>query len=431
MERVDKEKLLYKLVIQFLVYLQGTHKLLDPHLSHISKSLKAGATLYDLAPELHSLSKTLTHIAKSPSETKPISVDMSDVPDYVMRCIGEMLDDDNVPPRFQQQTRLLRLRTADGQKDEQSYKNVVDSAINLLLNIKDHAVSEQKNIDCFLSDLASNLSDIEQQADFAALSNRQSIDNRQNFNDVLTEQVDAIKDAALSTGELGDLRNHTAQHLQQLITHLVEHKQREDERQLEAQQKIEAMAQRLHDLESETELLRNKLRIEHDKAMCDPLTSLPNRLAYNNRFEMEINRCKRYHTPLSLVIWDIDHFKRINDNYGHKSGDKTLALVGQLLLNNCRETDFVARYGGEEFVMLLPNTRAQQAYQMANAIRQIIEGSGFNANGEEVNLTLSGGISDFMECDEHDEIFVRADQALYLSKQQGRNQCNIYGDNVQ
>ena len=186
------------------------------------------------------------------------------------------------------------------------------------------------------------------------------------------------------------------------------------------------MTEKLQALETETEALRTKLKIEHDRALCDTLTGLPNRLAYIDRVEMEANRWKRYHAPLSLLIWDIDYFKPVNDNYGHKAGDKTLILVGQLLLNNCRSTDFVARYGGEEFVMLMPNTQAVQAFAMAEKVRALIEKCGFNYNGEMINLTISCGISEFCSGDQHDEVFVRADQALYQAKQAGRNRCVVY-----
>lgn len=99
--------------------------------------------------------------------------------------------------------------------------------------------------------------------------------------------------------------------------------------------------------------------------------------------------------PLTVLIWDIDLFKLINDNFGHRAGDKTLALVAQLILNNCRETDFVARFGGEEFVMLLPNTNSEQAFILAEKIRSIIANSGFNHNGRAIKLTISCGISQF------------------------------------
>jgi diguanylate cyclase len=95
------------------------------------------------------------------------------------------------------------------------------------------------------------------------------------------------------------------------------------------------------------------------------------------------------------------------------------------MLNNCRDTDFIARIGGEEFAMLLPNTRSEQALKSANKIRSIIAKSGFNHNGDAISLTVSCGISQFSEGDKFETVFERADQALYSSKECGRNKCTI------
>lgn len=427
----DIEKFLYKLVIQLLIFSQGSHKLLEPHLVTIGAKLRGGANLHDLLQELQSVSKTLLQISKQ-TKAEPASDDAasgSAQHDYVLQCLEELLAEAEVPLRFEQQTAVLKQRIRARQTG-QAYKRVIDSAIELLLNIKDYGAAERKDLDLFLTDLTGQLNEIEQHAESAGEANKLSIDNRHTLSHQISRQVDDLKDSAQSAQELAELKTQTSEHLDRLLEQLLEHKQMEDERQLEAQQKIEMMTQKLQALETETETLRTKLKIEHDKALCDSLTGLPNRLAYNNRVEMEANRWKRYQAPLALVIWDIDHFKQINDNYGHKAGDKTLALVGQLLASNCRETDFVARYGGEEFVMLMPNTREDQALEVADTIREIIQHSGFHSNGEDINLTLSCGVSGFKQGDLHDDVFVRADQALYRSKQLGRNRCTLFADDL-
>ena len=181
----------------------------------------------------------------------------------------------------------------------------------------------------------------------------------------------------------------------------------------------------MHELDIEAETLRNNLKIARDKAQQDSLTGLPNRAAYDERSLIEYSRWYRYKNDLSIVIWDIDLFKVINDNFGHKAGDKTLSLVAQLILDNCRESDFIARFGGEEFVMLLPNTNSELALIIAEKIRLIISRSGFNYNGQSISLTISSGISEFSETDTLEAVFERADQALYQSKEQGRNRCTI------
>jgi len=424
---IDNEKFLYKLVIQLLIFSQGSHKLLEPHLLSIGTKLRNGANLQDLSHELQAVSKTLLHISKQTKqdvdEAESDTTALQD--DYVMGRLDELLAEVEVPLRFHQQTSMLKQKLR-ANHSEKAYKKVIDSAITLLLNIKDYGVSEKKGIDVFLEDLTEQLDEIGQQAEMAGQANQLSIDNRDTLNTEIHRQVGNLKSSTQSAQELSILKTHTSEHLDRLLAQLLEHKQMEDDRQQEVQRKIDLMTQKLQDLETETESLRTRLKIEHDKALCDPLTGLPNRLAYNSRAEMELSRWKRYRAPLSLVIWDIDYFKRINDDYGHKAGDKTLALIGQLLLNNCRETDFAARYGGEEFVMLMPNTQEHQALEMAENIRKMIQNCGFNSNGEDINLTLSCGISEFKEDDQLDDVFVRADQALYQSKQRGRNQCTIF-----
>ncbi len=423
----DNEKLLYKLVIQFLLFCQGSHRLLDPHLVQIGKRLKHGAALNDLLPELHAISKTLLHISKQTKEEPADQTAEKDSTqnDYLIQRIDELLTNIDVPLHFQSQKMLLKQRVK-ASRSEESYKNVIDSAVNLLLNIKSHAATEQKGLDSFLTTLTNQLGQIEQQTEVIGESNRQQIDSRSDFNSSLKQQLGNIKDSAQQAEELSSLKAITTQHLDHLMLELLEQKQLEDERQSQAQSQLELMSQKLQSLETETELLRTNLKIEHDRALCDSLTGLPNRIAYKERIEMEFNRWKRYSSPLSLAVWDVDFFKRINDEYGHKAGDKTLILVGQLLMQNCRETDFVARYGGEEFVMLLPCTQASQAFEMAEHIRIVIQQCSFNYNGEIIDLTISCGISDFNDGDHYDDVFVRADKALYQAKNAGRNRCSVY-----
>lgn len=420
----DHEKLLYKLVIQFLIFCQGSHRLLEPHLAQIGKRLKSGATLTELLPELQAISKTLLHISKQPKADPPPPDESHEFPqhDYIFQRIDELLADIDVPLHFQQQKIQLRqkVKTTHG---EDSYKMVVDSAITLLLNIKNYANGEQKNLDSFLHDLTHKLGQIEQHTEVIGESNRKLIDSHSDFGHSLNQQLGDIKLSTQQAQELSSLKTITSQHLDQLMLQLLEHMRTEEERHLQAQSQLESMAQKLQSLETEAELLRTKLKIEHDRALCDSLTGLPNRMAYKERIEMEFNRWRRYRAPLALAIWDVDFFKRINDEYGHKAGDRTLNLVGQLLSHNCRETDFVARYGGEEFVMLLPNTTADQALQMAENIREMIQQCSFNSNGEIIDLTISCGVCEFSEDDHFDDVFVRADQALYQAKQAGRNCC--------
>jgi diguanylate cyclase len=128
---------------------------------------------------------------------------------------------------------------------------------------------------------------------------------------------------------------------------------------------------------------------------------------------------------MSILAWDIDRFKSINDAYGHRAGDKVLRVIGQHLAQHVRGTDFVARYGGEEFVMILVGTAAEQALVAADKIRMNIAKIGFHFRNKPVTVTASCGISMFRPDDTPDSVFDRADRALYRAKEAGRNCCVI------
>lgn len=159
-------------------------------------------------------------------------------------------------------------------------------------------------------------------------------------------------------------------------------------------------------------------------ATIDALTELYNRRYFIEQADKEYLRAKRYDLSLSLISIDIDHFKKVNDNYGHPAGDKVLIEVSKLLKKSLRETDVLARIGGEEFSILLPETTATEALVFAERIR--IAQSDLRISGDwqgEIQLSVSIGISSYQVDDlDFDELFSRADKALYQAKNAGRNQ---------
>jgi diguanylate cyclase len=197
------------------------------------------------------------------------------------------------------------------------------------------------------------------------------------------------------------------------------------EREHESESEIRALTERLQALESEAGGLRERLQQERAQALRDPLTRIANRLAYEERMAAEYLRWKRYRRPLMLAVIDIDHFKRINDTYGHKSGDRVLQIVARLLASSVRETDFLARYGGEEFVLLMPETDSEGARNVAEKLRQWVAEAETHFHGQRVQVTVSCGLAQIADGDNETTLFERADQALYRAKQGGRNRCEL------
>ena len=159
----------------------------------------------------------------------------------------------------------------------------------------------------------------------------------------------------------------------------------------------------------------------------DGLTGVPNRRYFSDFLDRELARARRYQRPLALAMFDIDHFKRINDSYGHNAGDKALKIVGQMMQSYVRQSDCVFRIGGEEFVLLLSSTDVNSASRMVENMRKGIAASSFHFKGEPVRLTLSAGITETREGDSIESIYERADAALYKAKHSGRN-CQFIAD---
>jgi polar amino acid transport system substrate-binding protein len=161
--------------------------------------------------------------------------------------------------------------------------------------------------------------------------------------------------------------------------------------------------------------IKKKLEIiaTHDKL----LTNILNRLEIDKRLNEEIERAKRYKTPLSIIYFDIDHFKKINDTYGHAKGDFILKEISKLIQKHIRKTDIFGRWGGEEFLIILPFTNGKKAFKIAEKLRKIIETHNFNG----LKITVSLGVTEFHEKDDYVSILKRADKALYEAKEKGRN----------
>ena len=178
-------------------------------------------------------------------------------------------------------------------------------------------------------------------------------------------------------------------------------------------------------MELEAKGFRDHLEEQRQKALIDPLTGLPNRAAWTERLDMELARLQRYGGELLLAVLDIDHFKRINDDYGHLAGDKVLKIIAGELFKRLRKTDFIARFGGEEFVLLIPSTPMEGGLKLLDTLRSAIENCPFHFRGERVTISLSGGISAFGSAESSEQVFERADQALYRAKRGGRNRIEV------
>jgi diguanylate cyclase (GGDEF)-like protein len=190
--------------------------------------------------------------------------------------------------------------------------------------------------------------------------------------------------------------------------------------------KLDSTRHYLQLFESDSRELSDELTRVRLLSLTDELTDLPNRRAFMRRLEDEVARVQRYGFPLSFVLIDLDHFKSINDDYGHAAGDEVLRVYSKNILSIFRHHDMVARYGGEEFAVLLPNTDSDGTVRALNKVRRRANETRWQSNGTVADVpTFSAGVSLYKPGESSSAFIERADKALYRAKRLGRNRIEL------
>lgn len=241
--------------------------------------------------------------------------------------------------------------------------------------------------------------------------------------DVIREMSD-LESTAASATDINQLKDTVKSQLGN-IRQVIDHYQQTDHAQQFLAEQLQTLGAKIKTMEVEAEKNRITLETHRQKALHDPLTELPNREAYNERASAEVQRWQRYGRPLTIAIFDIDHFKRTNDTYGHQAGDRVIKVIGRSIAKRLREVDFFCRYGGEEFVALMPETDSATALAVLEKVRDAIANAAFNYKDQPMSITLSVGLTEFKTNDSLESAFERADQALYTAKSSGRNRCHL------
>jgi len=194
--------------------------------------------------------------------------------------------------------------------------------------------------------------------------------------------------------------------------------------------KIQAFKRDFENSQNTVLSLSKKLEQTQSKAVVDSTTKVFNRSAYDMRIIQAIHEFKRYGNDVCLIVCDIDHFKKFNDNHGHRAGDKVLASTATTMKNAIRTSDQLFQYGGEEFVVLLYCTPVENALKVADKIRADVKRDFFLYKGKELKVTISVGVAFLQEGDTETSIFERADKAMYEAKRNGRDRVEISPESV-
>lgn len=410
------EALLCKTLAKLSIKCKGLSDELDPHLDKVQQAMSKKLKQHDLTKEIETFATALVGETKSRQKTDRVAAMESDA---LRRNLMSILDNAQIPEAFSEKMLSVKMSIFS----EEPLDVVTEAIVAMIVSVNNHLQNEQKSVAQFLTKIHDQLSDLGIQATDFNTVNESVTMKRSKFDEDLSSQMLELKETADNATQLDSIKELVHGRLTNIAKQIQILSEQERTERAEVQKELDRMTTRIREMESESVTLKDQLERAYMQATQDPLTKLPNRLSFDNRLKNEIARWKRYKNPVTLLIWDIDYFKKINDTYGHKSGDKALIVIADLLSKNCRQTDFVSRYGGEEFVMLLPDTNAAQALFVAEKLRKIVEKTRFRFNEELLPITVSCGMAQVCNDDSSESLFERADKALYQAKHGGRNRC--------
>ncbi|MGB1950881.1 MAG: diguanylate cyclase [Marinobacter sp.] len=342
----------------------------------------------------------------------------------VGQLLGQLLQQVTLEPGAEAEARQLQqslLKSEDWGELREGLNRVAELVIAAVTR-------GQRDFEAFLKRLDERLQSLRQHFQDQSSAQAGRLDASVELDREIQQELAQIGHQVQSSHDLTGLKQSVTRHLQSIGGAVRRFREQESEREKNLSHQLEAMQEKLAAVEANSEKMQERIREERARALIDLLTQLPNREAWQERLAFEYNRWQRYRHPLTIAVLDIDLFKRVNDSYGHKAGDRVLQLVARELRERLRNTDFIARFGGEEFVLLLPETPCAAAQGVLNELRGHIAELPFHFRGEPVTVTFSAGVAEFGDGDTEDTVFDRADRALYAAKDGGRNQVRLAAD---
>jgi diguanylate cyclase len=345
----------------------------------------------------------------------------SSVAKHIEDTLLGLLDDLTLPERHRPQAEAMRDRLQNG-LNWYELLPILDDLATLMLAI---TYSGQHEFEAYLHQLNERLESFQSNLQAASEGHADNRSAAREMDTQIRDQVDGLQSSMQEAADLDGLKRALENHLEGLLGTMDHHRKQRDEREQEVSARLKSLAERVAHMEQEALGYREHLEEQRQKALIDPLTGLPNRAAWSERLEHEISQWQQQGNTLSLAMLDLDHFKRINDNYGHLAGDKVLKIIANVLRKRLRGTDFIARFGGEEFVLLMPATAALVGAKLLENLRASIEACPFHFKGEPVTITVSIGLTAFKAGEHSDLVLKRADLALYRAKNAGRNRVEL------
>ncbi len=297
-----------------------------------------------------------------------------------------------------------------------------DDLFSFIRQYIDEISNDREKIAVFVQEIVKKIFDIQANIDKSGEHDEQNAKSNEDFGLILNKEIGELRSNLNISKSLEDLKSRVSGTLTNIESALKAKKEKDGEIKELARKNRETFHAGFEQLKDELDRATRHSKELEIKLNRDALTGAFNRRAYNKRIEDEMERFLRYGTVFSMLMLDVDYFKKINDNYGHAVGDKCLQEIIKRAGSCLRKSDMLARYGGEEFAVIMPETEGKGALAVAEKIRKTIEKLEFIYKKDVVRVTVSIGVAQVEERDKSvSDIFDRADTAVYKAKEGGRN----------
>lgn len=342
----------------------------------------------------------------------------SSVASHIETTLLELLSELTLPERYMAQAQAMHARIQRG-LNWYELLPVLDELAVLMLAVND---GSQQEFERYLQQLNQRLENFQRQLQLTHGDHADARSAALALDDVLREHVDGLQTSMRGAVDIDGIKQVLESRLEGLLASMEQHRLQREAREQEITARLQGLGERVTSMEREALDYRDKLEQQRNKALLDPLTGLPNRAAWSERLVLEHVRSQQTGNGLLLAILDLDHFKSINDTFGHQAGDKVLKIIATVLRKGLRGDDFIARFGGEEFALLMPGSDLGGGSHLLERLRTAVEQCPFHFKGERVSVTMSAGVAVFKPGENASQVLKRADQALYRAKEAGRNQ---------
>lgn len=362
-------------------------------------------------------SSLLGRFFRRKTDQAPISENNSDVMTHVSHTLAALLTNITLPDIYRDQ--LLDIKNAlTGSNNINHLPALLDEVITLIMV----AVGKtQEDLTLYLNQLNQQLASINASLIANYKAQKSITSHRKQLGETFQDHVNNTQSDVHNATDLNALKQLINERMHTITEAMTLFQSSMQKQEKEAAQSISQLKNKVDRMKQDATQLRSSMQEKLAQALSDALTGLPNRAAYQDTIFPLLTSTTQKQQQLCIAVCDVDHFKTINDTWGHLAGDKVLRLIPRQMQSVLKKEHLMFRYGGEEFVIVFPMTSLDQAFEHCQNIRQSVESTPFNMNGEPISVTISIGVSLFDGQEDHDSLFNRADKNLYQAKQQGRN----------